>query len=755
MKIKKSKKTRVGAKRKRFLTVATLVSLIGSSLFQSGSILATTLSREAVFSKDTKDQPLNGSLLETPNKLEFENSNMEVKETGQPFDSVSQEKSLPAFSEVKEEDILLKNEAGALEISSTAPVPTQALTVWGNVAAVWNSQTSTLTITGGTITNSTFFEQPNNQTLRNAIEHIVFEARVDVGTQRSLARLFLNMRNLIDIENFNYLDTTHVTNMTQMFNGAGRLTHIDLSNFDTRDVTDMSYMFSGAISLSSLDVSGFETDRVTDMENMFGYTHNLREIKGLDSFKTHAVTNMAGMFWAAQSLESLDVSSFDTGAVTDMSWMYANTHQLENLDLKHFKTGNVRNMSLMFAGARDLKKIDLGRENFDTSAVTNMSLMFAHTHQLESLDLRGFNTAAVTNMSQMFFQATALKELDLSSFKTPALTNAANMFQNATALTKIDISSFDTSRVSTNNRNNIFAGVDALLELRLGANTNIMNTALPNAVITPGFLNSWKRDTQRGPADWLSSQDLMTLSESVGQATGTWRRVPYQTNVQVKDSQLVVGDVWQASDNFISATDREGNDVDFAQIQVGGDTVDTSRVGSYNVTYTFDGVTETAQITVKADQTSIQVKDSQLAVGDSWKARDNFVAATNRYGTPVLFEEITIIGSVDTTKAGVYHVTYIYHNVEEVAQITVRADESENGSNGQDSIDTNGDSQGNGAANKEDTLEGEGAGIGNDTSQVRKKQLPETGEIASMIGILGLTNLGFALRLWLKRRKEN
>ncbi|OUK00913.1 bacterial Ig-like domain-containing protein, partial [Lactococcus petauri] len=83
-------------------------------------------------------------------------------------------------------------------------------------------------------------------------------------------------------------------------------------------------------------------------------------------------------------------------------------------------------------------------------------------------------------------------------------------------------------------------------------------------------------------------------------------------------------DAWTAEDNFDSALDKDGNAVDFSQVSVDASKVDTSKAGTYDVTYTYDGVTSTAKVTVKDKQTAVNVHDSTLYVGDAWTAEDNF-----------------------------------------------------------------------------------------------------------------------------------
>ncbi|VTT36418.1 bacterial Ig-like domain-containing protein [Enterococcus casseliflavus] len=148
-----------------------------------------------------------------------------------------------------------------------------------------------------------------------------------------------------------------------------------------------------------------------------------------------------------------------------------------------------------------------------------------------------------------------------------------------------------------------------------------------------------------------------------------------QTAFKVHDSELYTGDNWTAKDNFDNATDRDGSSVDFGDITVTG-IVDTTKVGEYEVIYSYHDLESKALITVKADQTTVKVHDSELYTGENWTAKDNFDSATDRDGKPVAFEDITATGTVDTTKAGKYEVTYSYHGIESKALITVKADQT-------------------------------------------------------------------------------
>ena len=61
--------------------------------------------------------------------------------------------------------------------------------------------------------------------------------------------------NLLKTLNVSNLDTSQVTNMSDMFNYCTSLTSLDLSNFDTSQVTNMDGMFIGCESLRDIKIN--------------------------------------------------------------------------------------------------------------------------------------------------------------------------------------------------------------------------------------------------------------------------------------------------------------------------------------------------------------------------------------------------------------------------------------------------------------------------------------------------------------------
>ena len=169
-------------------------------------------------------------------------------------------------------------------------------------------------------------------------------------------------------------------------------------------------------------------------------------------------------------------------------------------------------------------------------------------------------------------------------------------------------------------------------------------------------------------------QYKVTYSNGKTEAIATITVVADQETVVAKDSTIYEGDDWQVADNFVSATDKDGNEVKLADITTVG-TVDSATPGKYEVIYRNGKAEATATITVLADQTSVKAKDSTLYVGDDWHAVDNFVSATDKTGANLPFSAVTVSGSVDTSKEGQYKVTYSNGKTEAIATITVVADQ--------------------------------------------------------------------------------
>ncbi|EFR97766.1 cell wall surface anchor family protein, partial [Listeria ivanovii FSL F6-596] len=92
-----------------------------------------------------------------------------------------------------------------------------------------------------------------------------------------------------------------------------------------------------------------------------------------------------------------------------------------------------------------------------------------------------------------------------------------------------------------------------------------------------------------------------------------------------------------------------------------------------NTSGSFTADSQTVTYTYKTNQTKVTAHDSTIYVGDNWNAKDNFDTAYDQDGKEVPFDEVTVEGTVDTTKPGVYSVKYMYDGAETEINVTVKA----------------------------------------------------------------------------------
>ena len=275
--------------------------------------------------------------------------------------------------------------------------------------------------------------RPDWSTYASLIATAIFDPSfADYDGVETVECWFSGFRLLTVISGLEYLNTSKVTSMFELFYHCSLLTKLDLIHFDTGNVTNMSRMFYGCSSLQSIDVSHFDTENVTNMSSMFRECSSLQSLD-LSNFYTGNVTSMVRMFRACSSLQSIDISThFETGKVTDMQEMFFDCSSLQSIDVSHFNTGNITSMSSMFNSCRSLSSIDVS--NFDTENVTDMSYMFEDCCSLSSIDVSNFDTRNVNDMKFMFFGCSALATIyaDEAKWSTVNVNNGDDMFTGCT-----------------------------------------------------------------------------------------------------------------------------------------------------------------------------------------------------------------------------------------------------------------------------------------------------------------------------------
>ncbi|MBR3869223.1 MAG: Ig-like domain-containing protein [Clostridia bacterium] len=128
----------------------------------------------------------------------------------------------------------------------------------------------------------------------------------------------------------------------------------------------------------------------------------LKEVNGLENFKTDNVTTFYQIFGLCRALEQVDLSSLNTSNVENLSCMFNQCEKLENVNFSGWDTSNVTDMSNMFYNCKKITVLNLS--SFDTSKVTTMRFMFYHCEQLLHIYVGdGWTTESVANLNDGMF----------------------------------------------------------------------------------------------------------------------------------------------------------------------------------------------------------------------------------------------------------------------------------------------------------------------------------------------------------------
>lgn len=327
------------------------------------------------------------------------------------------------------------------------------------------------------------------------IKNVVIDESFKAARPTTCYGWFKYFSNITAIEGMENLNTSEVTNMSNMFSGCSNLAGLDLSHFDTRKVTDMSFMFPLCYGFGGLDLSSFDTQNVTNMEMMF-FGSDIQHIFVSDKFTTAKVADSENMFYCCNLLSGAIHYQYDfddhkyanttNGYFTDVklkdkskyywtkyadgtvTFCYGNKNSLgENESFlktmdggwaphqdevetavfdESFSEARPASCYQWFTRYENLKEIK-GMENLNTSEMVYMNYMFYGCKNLRSIDLSHFDTSKAKNMSTMFCSCNLLQSLDLSHFDTSNVEYMGSMFDACYSLQNLDLSNFDTSNV--------------------------------------------------------------------------------------------------------------------------------------------------------------------------------------------------------------------------------------------------------------------------------------------------------------------
>ena len=302
---------------------------------------------------------------------------------------------------------------------------------------------------------------------------VVFDASFAEVRPASCCTWFSQMNELKTIEGMEYLNTSEVTNMAQMFLHCHILKHVDVSHFNTSKVENMNYMFNNCWNLFTLDISNFDLPAENTYQMFVESSINHLSIPACAAvLQEDACEGMGHVDYPWNLICPVGFIPEPQETDPDGRWIkwkggYFTISQTEPYaalknNVLTFRYDN--KMNILASGGAIIYDLNEGinvpgwaQNPSVTAGVTNVVIdsLFANVkpvscaywfnqmYDLESIEgMEYLNTSEVTNMHQMFCNCRNLTQVDVSHFNTSKVEDMSYMFYNCWNLFTLDISNF-------------------------------------------------------------------------------------------------------------------------------------------------------------------------------------------------------------------------------------------------------------------------------------------------------------------------
>ena len=301
---------------------------------------------------------------------------------------------------------------------------------------------------------------------QNDITTAVLDESMQSAHPTSTRNWFNGCTHLTEIQNLDYLNTSEVTDMSQMFYYCYALTSVDLRSFDVTNVTDMACMFEECRALKTIYCGGNWSTTTANSNRMFRACFALVGGNGTTFDSDHTDASYARLdepgtpgYFALEEYIPEEIIPEEIVPVyalyDDISGtmtLYCDNRQEEKggipqerwnelpydevitvvLDesMKNARPRSTSGWFYYFTRLRDIQHLDY----LNTSEVTDMSIMFRNCERLTTLDLRSFDITKVTNMRLMFMDCAALKTIYCNDDWSTTTADSESMFKGCTSI---------------------------------------------------------------------------------------------------------------------------------------------------------------------------------------------------------------------------------------------------------------------------------------------------------------------------------
>lgn len=372
--------------------------------------------------------------------------------------------------------------------------------------------------------------------IKNKVTKIIIEGDITFTPGDLLGELFKDFTVLTEVVGLNKLQTVDVTDISSMFMNCKNLTTINLKGFNTVNVTNMSNLFNGA-GLKIIDLTTFNTVSTfndSDVDDMFD---NCSDLTILHTPKI-TMSEIFENYLQKQFNKWLDSSNETVVEMMYNTWY----HHPDNID-----NSGIFNNNKLYVKFTDFDLTDNSNsESLDTS---NDWKQYSTT--LETIDLRSKTTTKTTSLANLFKDCVNVRDIKLSKIDTLDVISFESMFENCVKLEHVDITKLSNIDLNQTEQEfklsvvkNMFNGCSNIKYLNLsGINMsivtnceNILKDCSPEVLYVPVDPSETVQKTIGGLTGY--TYDNRALSE-----TNIASNVPYHKTT-IKNSQK-----WNSNDN--------------------------------------------------------------------------------------------------------------------------------------------------------------------------------------------------------------
>lgn len=433
------------------------------------------------------------------------------------------------------------------------------------------------------------------------------------------------------------LDVSHNQKLKSLSCGAcGNLKEVNVSNNP-----NLEEIISNYTNLTNIDISS--------CVRLYSLQLQGNKLTELDVTHNPELSNLL--------CENNQISELDVSGNSKLKMLYCQDNKLKTLDISHNPM-----LKWLDCGKNNISKLDVQNnlileemgcymnpiQELDVSKNLNLESLQCFKTEITGLDVsKNVNLKELKYNNGISFYPTWLNIGD-----HPVLEKDHCFIGSTQRTIKITGKTFNL-RDNTDKKIDL-SKVDIVSNGKLDAKTGIvtvMDTSKP-------VVYEYDCGTAKGEKLTLTVEFQLKTTESDNTAP----------EIFASDISLNVGDEFDPLENA-TATDKEDGTITLTKDNIIANDVDTSVAGTYHVTYRVtdkNGVSseKTIKVTVNENMSiintipTISANDVNLNLGDRYDPLENVTATDKEDGAITLTKDNIISNDVDTSKVGIYHVTF-------------------------------------------------------------------------------------------------